>query len=171
VGCPVGGSNQNRLFWKTHGEKKDQQKMNALSRFSTPFSNASYSTFSGLDSLFDRVFGEDGQTVARQYVLPLSIWQDENNVYLEADLPGVAEKDLDITVHNGVLSVKAQRTDAEGRTYLYNGRAFGSVERAVTLPSDVDSTKVEAKLTSGILQISLPKSPEARPRKIGVKTS
>jgi len=148
--------------------------MHALSRFSSPFSNVSGSTYRGLDSLFDRVFGEDGtnaRTFWPQSAPPLSIWEDENNLYLEADLPGVEEKDLEITVHSGVMTIKAQRSDAEGRAYLYNGRTFGRAERVVTLPSDVDSSQVEATLHNGILHISLPKLPEARPRNIAVKTS
>jgi HSP20 family protein len=148
--------------------------MQGLSRFRTPYSQVGCSSFDGLSSLFERVFGEDGGELRKvwpQSVLPLSVWQDENSIYLEADLPGVAEKDLEITVDSGVLSIKAQRSDEEGRAYLYNGRAFGRTERAVTLPSDVDSAQVEAKLSNGILHISLPKLPEARPRKIALKTS
>ncbi len=148
--------------------------MQGLSRFSSPYTQAACSSFDSVNSLFDRVFGEDGGALRKvwpQSVLPLSVWQDENSIYLEADLPGVAEKDLEITVHSGVLSIKAQRSDEEGRAYLYNGRAFGRAERAVTLPSDVDSAQVEAKLSNGVLHISLPKLPEARPRKIALKTS
>ncbi len=148
--------------------------MYGLSRFSSPFTGAGYSTYGGLDSLFDRVFGEDGgnsRSFRPQSVLPLSIWQDEDRLYVEADLPGVEEKDLDITVESGVMTIKAQRTALEGRAYLHNGRSFGRAERAVTLPSDVDSSQVEAKLSNGVLHITLPKLAESRPRKIAVKSS
>ncbi len=148
--------------------------MNTVSRVRSPFQNLASSRYSGLDSLFDRVFGEDGgnlRNVWSENALPLSIWQDENSLHFEADLPGVEEKDLEITIHNDVMTLKAQRKVEEGRTYLYNGRTFGSAERVVTLPADVDSSQVEANLQNGVLRISLPKLPQARPRKIAVKTS
>src|SRR5262249_7823594 len=87
-----------------------------------------FSTLNRLDSLFDRFLSGDGEAQRAGSVwrsLPLSLWQDDKAVYLEAELPGVAENEVDITVHEGVLSIKAERKDTEGRAYLHNGRAFG----------------------------------------------
>jgi HSP20 family protein len=86
-------------------------------------------------------------------------------------LPGVRDKDLEVTVHNRVLTVKAQRREEESRRYAFNGRAFGTLERAVDLPDSVDSDQVEAKLANGILSVTLPKHPDARPTRIVVKRS
>lgn len=130
--------------------------------------------FSRFDSLFDNFFGTDGEglrPMGGSQSLPWSIWQDENHVYVEADLPGVSEKDLEATVHNGVLTIKAERSDEEGRVYIFNGRTFGRFERAITLPETVDSENVEATLTNGVLRIVLAKHPEARPKKITLKSS
>jgi HSP20 family protein len=99
------------------------------------------------------------------------MWADENNVHIEAELPGVEEKDLEITVHGDVLSIKAERRPAEGRNYLYNGRIFGRFERAVALTEAVDTDQIEATLNNGVLYLSLPKKAEARTKKITVKTS
>ena len=110
----------------------------------------------------------------RAYVwkpLPLSLWQDDTSIFLEAELPGVAEKDVDITVHDGVLTIKAERQDDEGRDYLHKGRAFGRFEQAISLPDLVDPEKVEASLSNGLLRIVLPKVPQAQPRKIALKSS
>jgi HSP20 family protein len=148
--------------------------MKLVSRFTPAFYNGTYPGFSAFDSLFDRVFGEDGWQAgkaATQKLLPVSIWQDDNNLYVEADLPGVDQKDLEIAVDSGVMTIKAERSAADGRAYLYNGRLFGSAERVVNLPADVDSGQVDAQLKNGILLITLPKVPEAKPRKIAVKTS
>jgi HSP20 family protein len=90
---------------------------------------------------------------------------------VEAELPGVADKDVEITVQNGILTVRANRRAKEGQTYLYNGRAFGQVEKSVVLPEAIDSEKVEATLQGGVLVVTLPKHAEARPRKITLKTS
>jgi HSP20 family protein len=127
-----------------------------------------------LDSLFDRLVNgeaEKPQGGSPWRSLPISVWQDEKSVYLEAELPGVLEKDLSITVHEGVLTLKAEKQDQEGRNYLHNGRAFGNFEHAISLPEQVDSEKVEASLSSGVLTVVLPKAAQAVPRKISLKAS
>jgi HSP20 family protein len=143
-------------------------------RATLPFSPLASNAFNGIDSLFDRLFRDEldlNRPKSAWGFVPVSVWQDENNIYVEADLPGVTEKDLEITVHNRVLTIKAERRDEEARKYDFNGRTFGSVERAVVLPESVDSDHVEAKLTNGILSVTLPKHPEARPKRIAVKSS
>ncbi len=128
----------------------------------------------GLDTLFDRLFGDELDLDRPGWgwgFVPVSMWQDDNNIYVEADLPGVPDKDLEITVHNRVLTIKAQRREEESRKYTFNGRTFGVLERAIVLPDSVDSDQVEAKLANGILSVTLPKHPDARPKKIAVKTS
>jgi HSP20 family protein len=137
----------------------------------TPFATFPFGRF---ESLFDQFFGTDGDELRRTWGTsygPLSIWQDENQVYVEVELPGVSDKDLEITVHKGLLTIKAERTDEEGRVYLYNGRTFGRFERTVALPESVDADNVEATLTNGVLRVALPKHPEARPKKIAVRNS
>jgi HSP20 family protein len=138
------------------------------------FSPLASSAFGGIDSLFERFFGDELDLNRPGWgwgFVPVSLWQDDNNIYVEADLPGVTEKDLEVTVHNRVLTIKAQRRDEESRKYAFNGRTFGTLERAVVLPDSVESDKVEAKLANGILSLTLPKHPEARPKKIAVQSS
>jgi len=125
-----------------------------------------------LDSFFDHVFGDDGNYGVRAASwAPVAMWEDDDHISIEAELPGVADKDLDITVHNGMLFIRGERKPEEGRRYLYNGRAFGRFERVITLPEAVDAAEVQATLKDGLLCIDLPKSPEAKPRKIELKTS
>jgi HSP20 family protein len=141
-------------------------------RANHPF--ASLGSLNRLDSLFDRLLNSEGEGQRPANVwraLPLSIWQDESSIFLEAELPGVPEQNVDITVHEGVLTIKAQRPDQEGRDYLHKGRAFGRFEHAITIPEQVDSERVEASLTNGVLRIMLPKLPQAQPRKIALKSS
>jgi HSP20 family protein len=123
-----------------------------------------------LDSLFDRVFGDDGALLGQAWSgMPLALWQDDDHFYVEVELPGVSDQDLDITVHNGMLSIRGERKPAEGRRYLYNGRSYGRFERVITLPEAVRSDDVQATLKDGILSLTLPKSPEAKPRKIALQ--
>jgi len=143
-------------------------------RTTFPFSPLAGTTFNRLDSLFDRFFGEEGDGHRVNWgfgSLPVSIWQDESNLYVEVELPGVTDKDVEITVHSGVLTIRANRPEEEGRAYLYNGRTFGRFERSVVLPEAIDSDHVEATLNSGVLRVALPKHAEARPKKITLKTS
>ena len=91
---------------------------------------------------------------------------------IQADLPGVDEKNLDINVHHGVLSVAGHR-DAEerkeGEAYALYERQYGSFTRSFSLPDVADGERIEAKLDKGVLTLSIPKKAEAKPRKIAIK--
>jgi HSP20 family protein len=124
------------------------------------------------ESLFDRFLGHDGSFVGReQSLMPVAFWEDDDHYYVEADLPGVAEADVDVSVHNGTLFLRGVRKPAEGRRYLYNGRPFGRFEWALTLPAGVDTDRVTARLADGVLALTLPKSPEAKPKTIALQTN
>jgi HSP20 family protein len=93
---------------------------------------------------------------------------------LKADLPGVAEADLDIGVHNNVLSISGSRAAEErkeGETYALYERQFGSFSRSFSLPDMADGEKVEAKLDNGVLTLTIAKKAAAQPRKIALKKS
>lgn len=90
---------------------------------------------------------------------------------LRGDLPGVTEKNLEVTVHDGVLLVKGSHTEealAEDSTFIVRERRFGEFERRLTLPSDADPARVEAKLDNGVLNISIAKIEERKARKIEI---
>ena len=91
---------------------------------------------------------------------------------LRADLPGVAEADLDIAVHNSVLTVSGSRqaeTRKEEESYALYERQFGSFSRSFSLPDTADGERIEAKLDAGVLTLSIAKKAEAKPRKIALK--
>jgi len=128
--------------------------------------------FNRMDSLFGRFFGEDGGFLGQAWSpAPVAMWEDDDTIHIEAELPGVSEQDIDLTLHDGMLIIRGVRKPEEGRRYLYNGRSYGRFERVITLPEAVKSDDVQAGLTDGVLCIDLPKSPEAKPRKIALKTS
>jgi len=125
-----------------------------------------------LDTLFDRVFGDDGGFLAPAAPgAPLAMWEDDDHIGIEAELPGVVETDLDITIHNGMLFIRGERKPEDGRRYLYNGRPYGRFERIVSLPEAVNTDDVQAMLKDGLLSVTFSKSPEAKPRKIALQTS
>jgi HSP20 family protein len=123
------------------------------------------------ERFFDDSFFNDGFSPEWGAGVPVSLWQDEDHVYIEAELPGLTDQDVDVTVHNGMLFIRGERKPEEGRQYLYNGRTWGQFERVIRLPEAVDADNVQAELTHGILQVALPKSPEAKPKKITLKSS
>jgi HSP20 family protein len=125
-----------------------------------------------LDALFNRFFGDDGGFMNQAWSrAAVATWEDENSFYVEADLPGVAQEDLDLTVYNGMLIIRGERKPAAGHAYLYDGRSYGRFERAIVLPEAVQADDVQATLKDGVLSVALPKSPDARPKKITLKTA
>ena len=95
--------------------------------------------------------------------------ETEQDYRLKADLPGIAEEDLEITVHEGVLSVmgvRAEESTEEGANFLVKERQYGSFERRIKLPKDANAEQVVAKLEAGVLAITIAKQEELKARKI-----
>lgn len=91
---------------------------------------------------------------------------------LKADLPGVAEGDLDISVHSNVLTVSGSRQAeerTEGESYALYERQFGSFSRSFSLPDMADGERIEAQLDQGVLTLTIGKKAEAKPKKISIK--
>ena len=110
---------------------------------------------------------EEAETMARdafETVYPsmeLDIFEEGNDLVVKADLPGIARKDLDISIENDILTIKADKSEETERkesSYYYHERDYGHFERCMTLPSRVDPEKVTAHLKNGVLEIRLPKS-------------
>jgi HSP20 family protein len=127
-----------------------------------------------LEGLFERLFDDDIFGFgfrADEAAVPISLWHDDDHIYVEADLPGMTDEDVEVTVHKGVLFIRGERKPEPGRQYVYNGRTWGRFERAINLPDEVNAEGVQAELSRGVLRLTLPKSPETKPRKITLKTS
>jgi HSP20 family protein len=129
-----------------------------------------------LTSLFDRFFNDDFfvpfaplTTTPGWSALPLSLWEDEQNVYVEVDAPGVTDRDIEVAVQEGNLIIRGERK-CERQQGSYDTRSYGRFEQHIHLPTPVNTEQVEAKLTNGVLSVRLPKSEAARPRKIALKT-
>lgn len=101
----------------------------------------------------------------------LSVYEDDNSVYVEAALPGVDPKDIDITFQDGYLWVRAETEEKEeGKRKKYYHRATRSFSYRVAVPGDVDDTKEpDATYKNGVMTITFTKSPKAQPKKIQVK--
>lgn len=124
-----------------------------------------------MDRLFERWGFRDRPALAVSYPA-LNLWEDENYLYAEAELPGLKMEDLEIFV-TGVdqLTLKGNREplSLEEVEWHRQERGFGRFERVIALPVGVDAAKVEARLESGVLTIKMPKTEAAKPKKIPVK--
>jgi HSP20 family protein len=106
------------------------------------------------------------------YVPAFEVKETNEAFVLKADVPGVAEGDLDIAVHNNVLTVSGTRKAEErqeGDSFALYERQYGSFTRSFSLPDTADGERVEAKLDSGVLTLTIWKKAEAKPRKIALK--
>jgi HSP20 family protein len=91
---------------------------------------------------------------------------------VRADIPGVKEEHIDVSLHNGVLSIAGTRSAEErkeGEAFFVYERQFGSFSRSFALPDTADADKVEAKLDHGVLTVTIGKRAEAKPKKIALK--
>jgi HSP20 family protein len=104
----------------------------------------------------------------------LDVRENTNSVVVEVELPGVDEKDISVTLANGVLTIKGEKRhekEEKGESYYLTERSFGSFERAIQLPDTVDDAKIEAKFDKGVLKVTAAKKPDAvkAERKIEIK--
>ena len=103
----------------------------------------------------------------------INLNEDETNYYIEALVPGIDPKDLDLNLLQGTLTLTGERKEADhsGQTWHRHERGAGQFMRTIELPDSVDSSKVEAGYNNGILLITLPKPPSEQPKKISVKAN
>ena len=120
---------------------------------------------------FDRVMEEFQRPYSisqrRMAYPPLNIAQDEENIYVSAEIPGVAMDDLELTITDKSLVIKGERQGEQGKFYRQE-RPVGAFQRVVTLGIPVARDAVKATLTDGILEVTLPKAEEVKPKKISI---
>ncbi len=126
-----------------------------------------------ISALFDRFFNDELFTPATQLQgssVPLSLWEDEDNYYVEVDAPGMTEKDIDVSVQHGNLIITGERK-CERQVAGYDTRTYGRFAQRISLPAAAKTDKVDAKLANGVLSLTFPKGDEAKPRKIALRSN
>ena len=132
-----------------------------------------------LQNHIDRIFHGDlsprtwlGDELAMADWKPaVDIYEDDNNIHIKAELPGVDSKDVEVELKDHVLTLKGERSHEEEvkeESYYRKERAFGKFQRSFTLSADVDADKIKAEYKDGILKIEIPKPEEHKPKRIMV---
>lgn len=115
---------------------------------------------------------EESSHLVADWAPAVDIKEEPNQFVIHADLPGVEIKDIEITLENGVLTLKGQRTaeqKEETEQYRRVERVRGAFLRRFSLPDAVDAEKVSAKCRDGVLEVLVPKREGAQPRKIAIE--
>ena len=102
---------------------------------------------------------------------PVDIYEDEHNIFLKIEVPGIDEKDIDVRIQNNTLTVHGERKldkDEKEENFRRVERQYGSFTRSFTLPSSVEPGQVSARCDKGVLNINLAKKAEAKPTQIKV---
>ncbi len=140
-----------------------------------------YDPFRDLRSLQDevnRLFGStlsrgsDEQMFGGAWTPSVDIYENKDNIVLEAELPGMKSEDVDISIENNVLTISGERKfekKDEGDNFHRVERGYGSFTRSFTLPPTVSSENATAEFENGILHLTLAKREEAKPRRIEIK--
>jgi HSP20 family protein len=105
------------------------------------------------------------------FVPPVDIYEDDHNITLKIEVPGIDQKDIDVRLENNTLTVRGERKfekEEKEENFHRVERRYGSFFRAFTLPSTVDAENVNAEYDNGVLKIALAKKAEAKPKQIKV---
>jgi HSP20 family protein len=129
-----------------------------------------------MQNSLNRLFDETWRTgwSAQASIFPIDVYETNEAYTVTANLPGVDQDKISITMNQNVLMISAevpQHTPAEGERVIALERPNGQFSRSITLPRPVHTESIEAVYENGVLTLTLPVAPEAKPRQIQVKTS
>ena len=133
--------------------------------------------FNTLQDRMNRLFrdsfseGREEGLITTAFAPAVDVYEDEHNVTLKIEVPGIEEKDIDVRIENNTLTVRGERKfekDEKEENYLRVERQYGSFTRTFTLPNTVETENVSANYDKGVLKIKLAKRAEAKPKQIKV---
>jgi HSP20 family protein len=131
----------------------------------------------GFPSWFEDVAGSNGRG-ARSPSLPLDVFETEDGLRVEAPLPGFSKDEVEVTLEQGKLTLRAEKSDAheestdeDGRTYFLRERSHGTVSRSILIGDSYDPDSVEGSLKDGVLTLSVQKAAAAQPRRVAITAS
>jgi len=134
----------------------------------------SFNPFAELQEEVNRLFDVSSSRSGGELVWApsLDVYEEKDNLVVKADLPGLKEDEVDISIQGDTLVLRGERkqeSEAKERGFYRCERVYGSFQRAVTIPYPVDSGKAKATFKNGVLEVRLPKAEEAKQRKIRIE--
>jgi HSP20 family protein len=132
-----------------------------------------------MNRLFDESFRgaratDDDWALGGSWAPAVDIFEQDGNIVLKAELPGIEAKDVDIRVENNTLTLRGERKfggEVKKENYHRVERAYGSFSRSFALPSVVDTEKIKADYRDGVLRVTLPTKEEAKPKQISISVT
>ena len=131
-----------------------------------------------MERRFEDIFGRSFPTAWRRlpaeergWVPPIEMVEKDDKFVVKAELPGMKREEIDVSVTGDTLTIKGERkaeTETKEEDYYCCERSYGSFFRSITVPTTVDTEKIEASYQDGVLEVSLLKTPEVKPKKIDV---
>jgi HSP20 family protein len=124
-----------------------------------------------INRLFEVPANGNASGVFNTWAPALDLYENKDTLLLKSELPGMKREDIDISVHENTITISGERHNEkkyEGSETSRSERFFGRFQRTLTLPKKVDSAGIKAIYRDGILTVTLPKAPEAKPRQIEV---
>mgnify|MGYP003573103621 FL=1 len=118
-----------------------------------------------MNRLFDDFFGESVTQLA-DYSPRTDVIEDEKNFEVTCELPGLDEKDISVSMTDGMLTIEGEKkseTEENEKGYHHIERSYGSFKRVIPFETDIDSENIEAKFNKGLLKVTLPKIAEEKP--------
>lgn len=122
------------------------------------------------DSFFER--GVRRTDEEGEWLPSLDVAETKNDIVVKAEVPGMDPKDIDISLSDGLLTIKGekkQEKEEKEENYHFIERSYGAFSRSVRLPKDVQSDKISASYKNGVLKVTLPKSEEAKKKEVKIK--
>jgi HSP20 family protein len=126
-----------------------------------------------MNRLFRDTYGDgrDEALTTSNFAPPVDVYEDEHNITLKIEVPGIEEKDIDVRIENNTLTVHGERKfekEEKEENFRRVERQYGSFTRQFTLPTTVDAEKIQAHYDKGILKLQLAKKAEAKPKQIKI---
>lgn len=127
--------------------------------------------FETISNRLQRIFNDFSSEMTNQFNPRIDIYEDDNNIYVDVEVPGLKKEDLKLSLQDNILTISGEKKDSpkekNDKNYFRVERSYGSFQRSFTLPAEVNKDKTDAKFEDGILKISIEKS---QPRQVSERT-
>ncbi len=127
-----------------------------------------------MDRVFDDAFGRIANPFVEDGTLPVDMYEQEGKLWVRASVPGFTKDEIDVQVHEGVLSITARKsteTEERGERWYRRERTYGSLSRRIALPGVVRDADVDATLENGVLTLAMALPEAAKPKQIQIKST